>query len=157
MLRAPYTSQEVDPTRFDPSTEIHRPILQVRVIGLQDEIPLLGLLDTGASECVIPYEVHEAVRADMNPYDIGPIVDYAGEEHFVRYGTIDLEIPCKSGFLRWSARVAFDEDRKDEALWGHAGFLEYFNATFNGPEKHFTLRLRGLSPPKGIMPRRDRR
>jgi hypothetical protein len=33
------------------------------------------------------------------------------------------------------------------ALWGRCGFLDHFSVTFNGPKRHFTIRLRGSIPP----------
>ena len=44
-----------------------------------------------------------------------------------------LEIAINGRPLRWSAKVAFDRGRSDEALWGHVGFLQYFNAAFKRP------------------------
>ena len=69
----------------------------------------------------------------------------------LRDGTVDLEIPGAKRTLRWRATVAFTEGRDEEALWGYAGFLEHFSATFNGRERHLTLRARGPLP-EPIMP-----
>lgn len=51
-MRFSYRVDEVEPTPFDPSTEVRRPLLQVRVIGLSDALPLRGLVDTGSADCV---------------------------------------------------------------------------------------------------------
>jgi hypothetical protein len=126
----------------------------VRVIGLRAEIDLWGVLDTGAVECVLPYEVHEAVEAARRSDDLGALGGFAGPPRVLEYGTVDLEVLLKGRPYRWSAKVAFDRERAGEALWGHIGFLEYFNATFHGPERHFTLRLKGLLRPP-VMPSRS--
>jgi hypothetical protein len=57
-----------------------------------------------------------------------------------------MQIRLAKQVIRWPAVVAFTRDR-DEALGGMAGFLGHFQVTFDGPGKHFTIRLRGEPPP----------
>lgn len=87
-------------------------------------------------------EVGVATRSD----DTGVLLGFGGMPSVVRYGTVDLEIELNSRPFRWHAKVAFYPDR-NEALLGHLGFLQFFAATFNGPERHVTLRPKGPFPP----------
>ncbi|QDV39130.1 hypothetical protein [Tautonia plasticadhaerens] len=146
-MRFGYQPFEAQPTPADPSPVIYRPAVLVRVRGLPGELDLWGILDTGAVECVLPFEVYEAVEAARRGDDVGNLVDAGGRHRVLEYGTVGVEVAIKGRPLRWSAKVAFDRGRADEASWGHLGFLQYFNATFNGPERHVTLRPRGDRPP----------
>jgi len=72
---------------------------------------------------------------------------FTGTPQVVTYATVNLAILLKNRPYVWSAKVGFIQGRDGEALWGHIGFLQYFNASFHGPERHFTLR------PKADFPR----
>ena len=49
----------------------------------------------------------------------------------------------REAMVRWMSIVAFARDREDTALWGRCGFLDHFRVTFDGPGKHFTIRMSG--------------
>ena len=137
----------VDPSSSDPFVIIHRPELKVRVCGPRrhpEEVPIWGLVDTGASECILPYEVADQVKPIWR--GTGAISDYAGGAHAVRYGQVHLQIRVEKTRLRWPAVVAFSRERTSEALWGRRGFLDHFRVTFDGPEKSFIIRLRAPVP-----------
>jgi len=124
-------------------------MLQVVVGEIGDEtrsVPIAGRLDTGSDVCVLPHAVSETIRPVWRS-GVEVLRDYTGGLRTVRYGAVYLRIRLVDRTLRWAAVVAFDDRRQDEGLWGIAGFLEYFNVTFSGPARHFTLRLRGASPP----------
>lgn len=151
-MRFPYQPYRgFAPSPADRSTTAYRPAIQVRVIGLVGDLNLWGILDTGAMECVLPFEVLDAVEPARRPDDEGWIAGYVGEGRPVPYGTVDLEIILKGKPRRWSAKVAFDPERRGEALWGMVGFLEHFAASFDSPERHVTLRLKG-KPPRPVIP-----
>jgi hypothetical protein len=148
-MRFRYSRYTVDPSPVDRSTAILRPMLRVVVgeIGDADRaVPIAGRLDTGADVCVLPYVVSDAVRPVWRS-GVEVLRDYSGGLRTVRYGAVYLRIRLGHRRIRWAAVVGFDERRQDEGLWGISGFLEYFNVTFAGPARHFTLRLRGAAPP----------
>jgi hypothetical protein len=156
MMRFAYSSYHAERTAadsiVDPSPSgryvlIHRPDLKVRVCGPgrhPKEIPLWGLVDIGAVECILPREIAEQVNASL--LGTGSIGDYAGGEHDVDYGQVYLQVRLGKERLRWPAIVAFSSKRTGAALWGRRGFLDYFTVCFNGPERHFTIRRRGVLP-----------
>jgi hypothetical protein len=53
-------------------------------------------------------------------------------------GTVDLEIGDGKNRHCWSTRVGFTPWRNN-AIWGHAGFLQFFTATFNGRKRSVSL------------------
>jgi hypothetical protein len=149
------------PSPADDSGLIFKPELKVLVRGTANharELDLWGLVDPGATECILPYEVAEEVKATFKGK--GSMADYAGTAHAVEYGSVILRIKLKEVQIKWTAVVAFDRDRKQSALWGRVGFLDHFRVTFDGPGKHFTIRLVGSAPHGFTMspvPKRGRR
>ena len=138
-MRFSYQPYTVQPTPASSGREVYRPSLKVRVIGLSGYVEIWGLLDTGADECILPRELLAAIGVAQRANEIGVIQDFAGRPRTVIYGAVDLEVWLKNRPHRWHAKVGFLDDR-DEAIWGREGFLEYFNASFDGPGRHFTLR-----------------
>lgn len=142
-MRFDYTAYSCDPSPQDPSGIVYRPTIQVRVGGLKGSFDLLGILDTGADECLLPYELLEEIDPLRRIKDFSVLRGFAGEITPVVYGTVNLTILLKGRPFHWRARVGFVSGRDGEAVWGRDGFLEYFNASFHGPGRHFTLRLKG--------------
>jgi hypothetical protein len=84
---------------------------------------------------------------------------FRGDLKQAEYGGVNLQIRIKDRLARWLAIVVFDPKR-EEALWGLAGFLEHFRVTFDGPGKHFTVRFPAPAPPGfdvELIPKRRRR
>jgi hypothetical protein len=148
-MRFSYRSYDVDPWPANRSGKVWCPELEVMVSGMGDnasQIPLWGLVDIGATECIFPNEVADLVKA--KPFGDGEFVlDYSGRPHPVQYAGVYLQIRLEKQLIRWVSIVALDRDREDSALWGRCGFLNHFCVTFNGPDQHFTIRLRGPAPP----------
>jgi hypothetical protein len=149
-MRFSYQPHPVQPTPADSGREVYRPSLKVRVIGLSGHVEIWGLLDTGSDECILPMGLIPVIGVAQRADELGILQDFAGRPRVVSYGTVDFEVRLKNRSHRWHAKVGFLDDR-DEAIWGRGSFLEYFNASFHGPERHFTLRLKSPLPPK-IMP-----
>jgi hypothetical protein len=65
-MRFAYRPYEIDPSPADPSPYGFRPELLVRVIGVRSpshEVPVWGILDIAAVDCLLPYEVADRVGA----------------------------------------------------------------------------------------------
>jgi hypothetical protein len=140
-MRFSYSPYEAPPSPADESRVVWRPELKVMVGGAAQGVPFWGLLDVGATDCVLPYEVAGLVKA-IPCAGKWSLADYTGKDHEVEYGKVNLRIQTSTHTIQWPAIVAFDRDRDGIALWGRCGFLNYFSVTFNGPQKHFTIRLR---------------
>lgn len=124
---------------------VHRPMIQVRVIGPNGDDKLLGLADTGADDTLLPDYLIGPLGVVVAPGDQAVIVSIDGGTSVVRYGTVDLELP---GY-RWSARIGFHANF--HTILGHVGFLDHFTATFNGHRRYVNLTPNG-SAPAGRMP-----
>ena len=92
-MRFPYRSYDVEPWPANRSGKVWCPELEVIVGGMGDDasrIPLWGLVDVGAAECILPYEVADLVKA--TPFgDGGFVLDYSGRPHSVQYAGVYLE------------------------------------------------------------------
>ena len=126
------------------------PMIRARVIGLTSFATTLGTLDTGAEDTLLPASLVAQIGVHLKAGDIGDFRTADGRVFHAPYGTVDLEISRGRKSHRWRARVAFIQ--RPTALFGFAGFLEHFAATFDGPGRHVTLRLTGHPLPAPIMP-----
>lgn len=111
---------------------------------------MLGLVDTGADDTLLPGHLIEQLGAVIRPGDRAVIVGIDGGTTLVHYGIVDLMLPGPGGNYRWSTRVGFHASFR--TILGHSGYLEYFTATFNGRRRHLTLTPNGTAPPPSMSP-----
>lgn len=150
-MRFPYHEFRDPPP--SPGTEAsvsYIPMIRARVIGLTGSATILGTLDTGAEDTLLPERLVSQIGVHLRSGDVGDFRTADGRIFHAPYGIVDLEISRGKKSHRWRARVAFIQ--RPTALFGFAGFLEHFAATFDGPGRHVTLRLTGHPLPAPIMP-----
>jgi hypothetical protein len=142
-VRFEYREIEVDPLPGEIGLQtIDEPAITVRVVGPSGEgwmIP--GVLDTGAAMTLLPIDYMVRLGVEKGPrFELG-----GGGVRFPAWlGRVDLELSRGRASHQWSARVGFTMRRT--ALWGRAGFLDHFTATFNGLRRSVTLRPNGTAP-----------
>jgi hypothetical protein len=105
----------------------------------------MGLVDTGASISVLPMRYMK--RLSIEAVGEMPLVA-SGAKFVAKLGRVDLELRTSitsPHSHRWSALIGFDP-RRERAIWGQMGFLEYFLASFNTAQRHLTLRPNGTFP-----------
>jgi hypothetical protein len=133
---------------------IHRPMVEVRVIGPSANRSYRGRLDTGADETLLPWTAIEILGVSLIPGKSLEIFGIGGSEH-VMFGLVDLEIQGADGPIRWSHRVGFSPSGR--TLFGLTGFLEYFVARFDGVKHEIKLQYRGKAPAPRFEPPAPRR
>ncbi len=124
---------------------VNRPVVPVRVIGPSgaDDVP--GLADTGADDTILPDFLIASLGIAIDPSDVGVIEGIEGGTFSVQYASVDLELSDPSGTYRWNARVGLHA--RHNAVYGQAGFLQYFAALFQGRTREVILIPAGHAPP----------
>jgi len=132
-----YMEHAVDPRPGEEGPQsVYEPLISVRVIGPAGVCVIRGLLDTGSTDTLVPMQFLDWLGVEKGPrFNLRA----AGGSSFPAWlGNVDLELKDGVKVHRWSAHVGFTPFRKN-AIWGHAGFLDYFTATFNGRKRSVSL------------------
>jgi hypothetical protein len=134
-MNFPYTSSiSIDPDTGDPMLLL-RPEIEVRIGGPNGFRNYLALVDTGADNTIFPRSAAVALGIPLRSPRGGESKSFGGHAVTIELGEAEIEISESNETYRWSQRVHFfDFSTADEevAILGHAGFLEFFTATFNG-------------------------
>ncbi len=115
------------------TTLVYRPSIPIRFVGPASESVSMGLLDTGADDILLPDRLIAVLGVTIESGMQTFVRGIDGLPMTVQFGNVDLQLHEH----RCSARVGFYAGIK--VLLGHVGFLEHFNATFNGAAR--TVRL----------------
>jgi hypothetical protein len=103
----------------------------------------LGLVDSGADMTVLPKAIAEFVGAAMLSSNPGFALGVGGEIELA-YGKVLLQIDFGKNTHRWRVTVGIAEETWTEAVLGHAGFLQFFDATFFGEKRALQLKRNKL-------------
>ncbi len=133
---------------------IHRPMARVQIIGPRGGWPYEGVLDTGASETMLPWSAVDRLGVQLLPARSVEIAGVGGSVTAM-FGWVDFQLSDSDGPIRWSHLAAFSTD--DRTLFGLRGFLEFFVARFDGVKHEIQLRFRGKAPGPRYTPPAQRR
>ncbi len=140
----PYRAYEVLPTPSIPNGILHRPVIPVRVSGPAGDQVILGLVDTGSDVSVLPAFLLDLLGVQTSG-EQGHFRGVGGQFVTALYAEVGLALDHGDGLCRWSAKIGF-LDGHDVAILGHAGFLEYFDATFKTARRRLTLKPNNRFP-----------
>ena len=118
----------------------YRPMTSVQITGPAGSALRDGLVDTGADDTVFPEQWAPNLGlnlANLPQYSI----HLAGRGVLTcRYATVTLRLTDGvSETYEWDAVVGFVNVPIRAALLGHAGFLQFFDATFFGADHEMLL------------------
>lgn len=138
----PYTRYTIQGTSPNAYALAFRPMVRVRVSGPAGDDDVLGRVDSGADDTMLPDHliVPLGIAGLSGPVLVGGI----GGATLARFGRVDLEISRGPHSVRWSARVGFTPHPLP--VLGLKGFLEYFTATFRGRQRVLRLQPNGSAP-----------
>jgi hypothetical protein len=128
-------------------TIISRPVIPVRLIGPAGSHVFHGLLDTGADETFITREMADVLGVAIKE-DAGYDVMSASGDMAVRCGKLSIQLSQGDEEYRWPLTAGVVDRRWREAILGHAGFLEYFDATFLGAQGEVVLTRNSSALPR---------
>jgi hypothetical protein len=128
-------------SKAEESNLIYRPEVQVILMGSSDAIQCQALVDTGSDNTIFPRSLCEELGIAISA-ETAPAKGFGGQDLPLRAGTVRLALECEQDTCHWIAPVMFFDfaDPEDETVvLGHAGFLDYFTATFDGQQKQLRL------------------
>ena len=147
-MRFPYRRYEVSatPASLAEDSILYRPVIPFTLLGRSDALDFFGLLDTGADETYVTRSMADRLGISIDEH-LTSIVESASGEMPMRYGTATLEVSDGKESYRWTAIVGIADQDWAEAILGHAGFLEFFDAHFRGHDCEVVLTRNEASLP----------
>jgi hypothetical protein len=116
-------------------TVVLRPEIPVRVIGPRATAQFRALVDTGADNTILPWSLAENCGVELVEGK-GPQMEvFGGQKIETLFGDVRFELKDASETIRWRTRVqffAFPSPEEESLVLGHAGFLDFFTAVFDG-------------------------
>ena len=130
-MKFSYGLYAIEPSPAAPSRfVVARPVIPVRFSGPAGTIDTFALLDTGADESYITKNM--ADRLGITPVsDAASTVQSASGDMSIVYGEVLLEVEDGSETFAQRITVGIVGEDWSEAILGHIGFLEHFDATFS--------------------------
>jgi hypothetical protein len=122
-----------------------RPIVGVTIIGPADSRLQEGLLDTGADDTVFPQNLAALLGIDLTHAPVGQSRTATLTNVAIRFAHVSLRLTDGAERREWPAWVRFTP-AIHRPLFGFAGFLQFFTATFHGDREHVELTINTLYP-----------
>lgn len=142
-MKFPYHRYEVQPTPWFPDGFVYRPMVPLRVVSGLRDTAIVGLVDTGADETVLPDFLVSALGVEVGR--TGTFRGVGGHTVPGTFGEVTLELRQGRQSRRWETTVAFISG-PIVAILGRHGFLEHFRATFDDRKRELTVApVRGVS------------
>jgi hypothetical protein len=147
-LRFPYLQVARGRPIVSLSGKVHRPrpVIGVTILGPAGAAPYDGLLDTGSDDVLFPEDVAALIGIDLINAPQGTASAFGHGTISVRYAEATLRVADNQEQREWHAWVSFAPVVRRYALLGHAGFLQYFTATFHGDREEVELTVNGQYP-----------
>jgi hypothetical protein len=122
-----------------------RPIVCATLIGPTDSRLQEGLLDTGADDTVFPHSLAALIGVDLRNAPFGQSSTANRGLVTVRYAQVILRLSDGVERREWRTYVGFSPTIH-RPLFGFAGFLQFFTATFHGDREQVELTVNALYP-----------
>lgn len=141
-MRFPYSSSIVGEDENGDALVLLRPEIRVRVIGPAGSRLLWAIVDTGADYTVLPMSVAEHCGIETFGCAVPFLRTFSGDAMETRIGEATFLLRQDGQELHWRSEVQFYEFEsasRETMVLGHAGFLDYLTATFDGLDAILTL------------------
>jgi predicted aspartyl protease len=125
----------------DPSYSFFlQPLINVRLIRGLASVPLVGLLDTGATLTVLNASIAKTLFIDWKTGKRTNIMGIEGKQIPAYLHDLEIEIPAIPN-SRVKSRIAFAHLPTVGVLLGQYGFFEHFKITFDAKQESFEIDL----------------
>lgn len=101
-----------------------------------------GLVDTGSDHVVFPKSIVHELGISIDRSTASNVSVFGGARVTLMEAEAVLRVEVEGEACEWTTLINvfdFDEAQEEIALLGHAGFLEFFTATFDGQNALLTL------------------
>jgi hypothetical protein len=121
---------------------ILRPEIPVTIIGPGGSATYIGLVDTGSDNTILPKSIADDLGIPVEPMT-GPAASVFGR-HRVQLlaGQAKIKLDADGESFTWPTELFFFDfefSAEETVILGHASFLDYFTATFDGEQGIPTL------------------
>ncbi len=141
-MKFPYSKVIWGTTAEGDFVLLQRPEIPIAITGPGGQMSLIGLVDTGSDRTIFPMSAARKLQIPTE-VEIGPSIKaFGGHKIQLFAGEALLELKSDGEAIAWRSPIWFFDfqDEQDEAvILGHAGFLDYFTATFDGLNAVLTL------------------
>ena len=122
---------------------IRLPLLQVRLGSGTNRTDVVGLVDTGATDCLFDRDVADALGITLADSDVGrEYFGVGGQSVIGHIHTVRLQI---QGFSEWiEIEVAFIDARLPYQLLGQTGFFDNYEINFKRYRGRFEIKSRSF-------------
>lgn len=105
-----------------------------------------ALVDTGADDTVFPEVIAQSAGIDLAGAPSATMAGIASRPQVIRYAYVTLRLTDGAEFREWPSWVGFTSARLIRPIFGFAGFLQFFTATFHGDREEVELTVNPLYP-----------
>ena len=114
---------------------LRRPEIPVKIRGPKGSATYVGLVDTGSDNTIFPRAVADFLGISLEATSGPQASVFGGQRIRLRTGGAVLSLESGDESMGWNTPVCFFEfptANEETVILGHAGFLDYFTATFDG-------------------------
>lgn len=130
-----------------------RPEIPITIRGPKGAMSLVGLVDTGSDNTVFPKSAADYLGIPISAMTVPTATAFGGQPIPLLFGEAVLRLQADEESLAWHTHVNFfdfDTAEEEVVILGHAGFLEFFTATFDGQQGMLTLVPNDDLPADGV-------
>jgi predicted aspartyl protease len=119
-----------------------RPEIEVSIQGPSGSATYIGLVDTGSDNTIFPKSIADDLGISLEKAPTPASKTFGGHSVELLVGEAVLRLEASDDVVAWRTLLNFydfPEQNEEAVILGHAGFLDYFTATFDGKDGLLTL------------------
>lgn len=148
-MKFSYFQYLTHPSPTTPTGILHRPEIPIRVAGKRGNALLRATVDPGSDDTLLPLSIGHSIGATMDSTQTWHVQGIGGQAISVILGEVEFELTDGHQSFRWSAKVGlvdFADPQDEVTILGHAGFLDYFRAAFDGHQRTLEIDITPAFP-----------